>query len=77
MKRNRIFQGAEMKNLGLLSGIAFMLLVIGGINIGLEGLFDFNLILTIFGRLIGRLIFIAIGISAGYLIYVKFVKKSA
>jgi uncharacterized membrane protein YuzA (DUF378 family) len=60
-------------NSRMLRGIAFILLLIGGINSGLMGLFNIN-ILGMFGILY-RLILILVGISAGYLIYLKVVKK--
>jgi uncharacterized membrane protein YuzA (DUF378 family) len=57
----------------LLRGIALVILLIGGVNCGLMGLFNIN-ILGMFGILY-RLILILIGVSAGYLIYLRFVKK--
>ncbi|MDR3491286.1 MAG: DUF378 domain-containing protein [Gammaproteobacteria bacterium] len=64
-----------MKNLGLLREIAIILLIVGGINIGLEGLFNFNLIGAILGVFLSRLFFIVVGVAAGFLIYTKYVKK--
>ncbi len=64
-----------MKNLELLSKIAIILLIVGGINMGLEGLFDFNLLGAMLGRFLSRLLFVIIGAAAGYLIYIKFAKK--
>lgn len=57
----------------LLKGAAFIMLLIGGINSGFMGLFNVNL-LGMFG-ILDRLILILVGLSAGYLIYLKFVKK--
>ena len=46
--------------------VCFILLVIGGINWGLVGLFNFNLVEVIFGgmSLFTRLIYTLVGISA-------------
>jgi uncharacterized protein len=48
--------------------IAFALLVIGGINWGLVGLFDFDLVAALFGDNSGlsRAIYTLVGISAVY-----------
>lgn len=46
--------------------VAFVLLVIGGLNWGLVGLFNFNLVNTIFGSVtwLESLIYILVGLSA-------------
>ena len=51
--------------------IVAILLVIGGLNWGLVGLFDFDLVATIFGKLSGlsRLIYGIVGLSAVYQIF--------
>lgn len=67
-----------MKNLGILGFVAYIIVLIGGINWGLVGLGDFNVIGMFFGggmTLLSRLIYILVGISAGYLIYLAFTKK--
>lgn len=48
--------------------IAAILLLIGGLNWGLVGLFDFNLVAVVFGHVpvLVRLIYILVGISAVY-----------
>lgn len=50
----------------LIDKIALILVIIGGINWGLVGLFKFNLVDTLFGDLsiISRIIYILVGISA-------------
>ena len=60
---------AEKKN--TLDWIAFVLVIIGGLNWGLVGLFNFNLVTTIFGALpwLERLVYILVGIAAAYMIY--------
>lgn len=51
--------------------IVAILLVIGGLNWGLVGFFDFNLVGTIFGEMSAftRLIYSLVGISALYQIF--------
>jgi len=47
----------------------FTLVVIGALNWGLVGLFDFNLVSAILGSVLGleRLVYILVGLSAVYL----------
>lgn len=51
--------------------IALTLLIVGGINWGLIGLFSFNLVAAIFGELsaLSRIVYVLVGISAVYSIY--------
>lgn len=49
--------------------ITLILVIIGGLNWGLVGLFDFNLVSTIFGgagSAITRIIYVLVGLSALY-----------
>jgi len=48
--------------------IVAVLLVVGGANWGLVGLFGFDLVATIFGEMsvIARVIYVAVGLSAAY-----------
>lgn len=57
---------------------AFIVTVIGGINWGLVGLFDFNLVTFLFGALpfLVSVIYILVGISACYMIYQRIGEKS-
>lgn len=58
-----------MKNL---SKIALIFVLVGAINWGLIGLFNFNLVSTIFGgpmNILSRIIYSLVGLSGGYLIY--------
>jgi len=49
--------------------ICYILLLIGGINWGLVGIFDFNLVDFIFAKLfIDRIVYVLVGLSAVYLI---------
>lgn len=51
--------------------IAMVLLIVGGINWGLIGLLNFNLVTAIFGEItaITRVVYILVGLSALYSIY--------
>jgi uncharacterized protein len=55
----------------VLSIIAIVLLLIGGLNWGLVGFFNFDLVSAIFGQgsMISRAIFALVGISALYKIF--------
>ncbi len=57
----------------LLKWIAWVLVVIGGLNWGLYGLFDFDLVETIFGTMsvASRIVYTLVGISAIVLIVYK------
>ena len=46
--------------------VAFILLVVGGLNWGLVGLFDYNLVNAILGNweMLERLVYILVGLSA-------------
>ncbi|MBD3242624.1 MAG: DUF378 domain-containing protein [Chitinivibrionales bacterium] len=57
-----------MRHLNVFDWIALVLLIIGGINWGLVGFFDFNLVSAIFGEMtaISRVIYALVGISALY-----------
>lgn len=63
-----------MKDMGIIGFVAYILVLIGSINVGFFGLFKTDILGMIFGGL-SRLIFILIGVSAGYLIYSMFFKK--
>lgn len=48
--------------------IAVALLVVGGLNWGLVGLLDFDLVATLFGNatLLSRIVYLVVGLSALY-----------
>jgi uncharacterized membrane protein YuzA (DUF378 family) len=54
------------RGFGALDWIAMVLLIVGGLNWGLVGLADFNLVAAIFGEGSGlsRLIYVLVGIAA-------------
>lgn len=58
-----------------LEKIALWIAIIGGLNWGLIGLFDFNLVAAIFGgmSLLTRIVYIIVGLAALWLIYDQFV----
>jgi hypothetical protein len=70
--------GENMKNLKTIGWIAFILVVIGGINWGLVGLFKLNLVATIFGEsgVITRVVYMLVGLSAIYLVFAGSGKES-
>ena len=56
--------------------IAGILLIVGGLNWGLIGLFNFNLVTTIFGAaIITKIIYVLVGISAIYMIFAMMKEK--
>lgn len=55
--------------------IAIIVLIVGGFNWGLFGLFGFNLVSAILGNLLGRLVFIIVGVAAGYMCYLYYLEK--
>lgn len=64
-----------MKELSLYAWIALVLVLIGGVCLGFIGLFNVYIITSLFGNLFGRLIYIIIGIAAGYLAYLIYLDK--
>lgn len=50
--------------------VAFVLTVVGALNWGLVGLFNYNLVAMLFGSMpmVERLVYIAVGVSAVYLL---------
>ena len=60
-----------MAKLKPLDWIAFVLTIIGGLNWGLVGLFDLDLVNTIFGSIswLATIVYVLVGLAALYLIY--------
>jgi uncharacterized protein len=56
---------------GFLDWLAFVLVIIGGLNWGLVGLFDFDLVYAIFSSVswLMNLIYILVGLSALWMIF--------
>ena len=65
----------------ILDWVALVLLIIGGLNWLLVGLFSFDLVAALFGEMTGlaRLIYILVGLAAIYLIFIapKLVQKTS
>ena len=62
-----------MNKLTTIDWIAVILLVVGGLNWGLVGLFNFDLVATIFGDMsaLSRIIYIVVGICAVYVLAIS------
>ena len=58
----------EEKDMKTIDVIVAVLLVIGGANWGLVGLFKFDLVATLFGEMsiASRVVYVAVGLAAGY-----------
>jgi len=57
-----------------LDWIAVILVIVGGLNWGLVGLFKFDLVAAIFGDMstLSRIVYDLVGLAALYMIYMKF-----
>lgn len=54
------------ENMKVLHMVTFTLLVVGGVNWGLVGLFNYNLVMSLFGP-VEKLIYVLVGVSAVYI----------
>ena len=63
-----------MKSLNTRDWIALIILFIGGLNWGLVGLFNLDLVATIFGAMtmFSRIIYVLVGISSIYVLIMAF-----
>jgi len=61
-----------MSKLNVLDWIALILIIIGGLNWGLVGLFNFDLVAAIFGDMsvLSRIIYVLVCLSAIYLVVI-------
>jgi uncharacterized membrane protein YuzA (DUF378 family) len=59
-----------LNKLNTLDWISLILLIVGGLNWGLVGIFKFDLVAAIFGELgiISRIVYTLVGLSAIYLV---------
>lgn len=64
-----------VKEMDFYSQIAFYVLIVGGICWGLVGLFNVYLVTAILGSLLGRIIYIAVGVAAGWFCYKIYLEK--
>lgn len=64
-------RSASAKRMGALDWIAMLLLIVGGVNWGLVGLFNFDLVATLFGEMstLSRIVYALVGLSALYSLY--------
>ena len=62
-----------MKKMNSWSWIAVILVIIGGLNWGLIGFFNFNLVASIFGDMstLTRIIYALVGLAALYMVFWK------
>lgn len=58
-----------MKKISAWGWIASILVIIGAINWGLVGLFNFNLVNTIFGYVVSRVIYVLVGLSGVWFLF--------
>ena len=71
-------QGEISMKLNFVGWIALILVIIGGINWGLVGLFNFNIITFLFSAaspILERITYVVVGLSALYLIFQGFRSK--
>lgn len=64
-----------LKEFDLYTQIALIIVIVGGICWGLVGLFNLYLITGILGVLLGRIIYIVVGVAAGWLCYQIYLEK--
>lgn len=63
--------------MGILEKIALILVIIGGLNWGLIGLFGYDLVTAIFGAMsvLSRSVYILVGASSVYILIATMMKK--
>lgn len=59
-----------MNKLNILDWVALVLVIVGGLNWALVGLFSFDLVATIFGdmSILSRIVYVLVGLSAVYVL---------
>jgi uncharacterized membrane protein YuzA (DUF378 family) len=69
----RAHGSASKKRMTAAEWIPMLLLIIGGLNWGLVGLFNFDLVATLFGEgsALSRVVYVAVGLSALYSLYMS------
>jgi len=62
-----------MRKMNALDWIAVILVIVGGLNWGLVGFFNFDLVAAIFGdmSLLSRIVYGLVGLAALYMIYIE------
>lgn len=63
--------------MGTFAWITWILVIIGGLNWGLVGFFDYDLVAAIFGDMttVSRVIYALVGLSALYMLFAKWGDK--
>ena len=63
-----------MKKMGTIDVIALILVIVGALNWGLVGAFNFNLVDTLFGAgsVIGRVVYVLVGLCGVYKLFTSF-----
>lgn len=71
MDRTTAAPGVRTHSTSILGTVAMVLLIVGGLNWGLVGLFNFDLVAALFGAgtLLARAVYILVGLSALYAIF--------
>ena len=61
----------------ILYWIAFVLLIVGGLNWGLVGLFNFDLVAVLFGSIpiVAQIVYVLVGLGAVWMLVYKLTKK--
>ncbi len=59
--------------------VAVVLLIVGGLNWGLVGAFDYNLVDSLFGEgsVLARVVYVVVGLAAVWKVVALFVEKPA
>ena len=75
MKLQKLNEGKCMKALNVTS---LVLVIIGGLNWGMVGAFDYNLVDSIFGMdsVLARVVYVVVGLAAVYLLIDRLVRLS-
>lgn len=69
MKNNKLFKKEKGMNINLIVGwVSTILVIVGSLNWGLVGAFDFNLVTSLFGETtkLTRFIYVCVGLAAIY-----------
>jgi len=62
---------------GVLYWVAFVLLIVGGLNWALYGLFNFDLVAVLFGSIpiLAQIVYVLVGLGAVWMLVYKLTKK--
>jgi uncharacterized membrane protein YuzA (DUF378 family) len=70
-ERRAVAQGKSTRRGSAVDWISTLLLVVGGLNWGLVGLFGFDLVAALFGEMsaLSRVVYVLVGLSALYTLF--------